>query len=225
MQCSRIRDEELAGQKLEVLYGEADVEVRASVASHLDECVACQEEMASFARLRRNLEAWTLEDSGPAVTIAVRRPLPAWLTAAALIAIVIVILGTGLGLALVGHLGLRRDLATQEARALERDRQYKEEIVALRTELWERSPGLDAERFLARVDDRVREGVRSSEERQSQQIEASLADWSGRIEARRRVDLARVAAGLSYLDGRQGRQLARTNELMGYVLEAATQER
>ena len=223
MQCSRIQDEELAGQKLEVLYGEADAEVRASVASHLGECGACQEEMASFARLRRDLEAWTLEESGPAVTMAIRRPLPAWLTAAA--AALIVILGTGLGLALVGHLELRRDLATQEARALERDRQYKEEIAALRAELAERSTGLDAERFFARVDDRVREGVRSSEERQSQQVEASFADWSGRMEARRRVDLARVAAGLSYLDGRQGRQLARTNELMGYVLEAAAQER
>ncbi len=223
MQCSRIQDEELAGQKLEVLYGEADAEVRASVASHLGDCGACQEEMASFARLRQDLKAWTLEESGPAVTIATRRPLPAWLTAAA--AALILITGTGLGLALVGHLGLRRDLATQEARARARDRQYKEEIAALRTELAERSRRFDAERFLARVDDRVREGVQSSEERQSKQTQASFAAWSGRIEARRRVDLARVAAGLSYLDGRQGRQLARTNELMGYVLEATAQER
>lgn len=223
MRCSRIQDEELAGQKLEVLYGEADAEVRASVASHLGECGACQEEMASFARLRQDLKAWTLEESGPTVTIATRRPLPAWLTAAA--AVLIFVVGTGLGLALVGHLGLRRDLATQEARARERDRQYKEEIAALRTELAERSRRFDGERFLARVDDRVREGVQSSEERQSKQVQASFAAWSGRIEARRRVDLARVAAGLSYLDGRQGRQLARTNELMGYVLEAAAQER
>ena len=179
--------------------------------------------MASFARLRQDLKAWTLEESGPAVTIATRRPLPAWLTAAA--AVLILTVGTGLGLALVGHLGLRRDLATQEARARARDRQYKEEIAALRTELAERSRRFDAERFLARVDDRVREGVQSSEERQSKQAQASFAAWSGRIEARRRVDLARVAAGLSYLDGRQGRQLARTNELMGYVLEATAQER
>ena len=220
MQCSRIQDEELAGQKLEVLYGEADAEVRASVASHLGECGACREEMASFARLRRDLKAWTLAESGPAVTVATRRPLPVWLTAAAAL-----LLGMGLGLALFGYLGLRQELATQEARARERDRQYKEEIATLRTKLMERSRGFDAGRFLARVDDRVREGVRSSEERQSKQVQASFADWSGRMEARRRVDLARVAAGLSYLDGRQGRQLARTNELMGYVLEAAAQER
>jgi hypothetical protein len=36
--------------------------------------------------------------------------------------------------------------------------------------------------------------------------------------------MARVAASLSYLDGRHGQQLARTNELMGYVL-AASQKR
>ena len=38
---------------------------------------------------------------------------------------------------------------------------------------------------------------------------------------RRRVDMAQVAASLSYLDGRHGEQLARTNELMGYVLQAS----
>jgi hypothetical protein len=37
--------------------------------------------------------------------------------------------------------------------------------------------------------------------------------------------MARVAASLSYLDGRHGQQLARTNELMGYVLEASAQKR
>ena len=35
--------------------------------------------------------------------------------------------------------------------------------------------------------------------------------------------MAQVAASLSYLDGRHGEQLARTNELMGYVL--ASQKR
>ena len=34
------------------------------------------------------------------------------------------------------------------------------------------------------------------------------------------MDLARVAAGLSYLDGQYGQQVARTNELMSYVLDA-----
>jgi glycosyltransferase involved in cell wall biosynthesis len=42
-----------------------------------------------------------------------------------------------------------------------------------------------------------------------------------RAEAQRRYDLARVSAGLSYLDGKTGQQVARTTELMGYVLQAS----
>jgi hypothetical protein len=71
----------------------------------------------------------------------------------------------------------------------------------------------------------VGEGIRRSELRQRQHLQAAFAGWSGELETRRRLDLARMAAGLSYLDGQQGRQLARTNELMGYVLEAAARER
>jgi hypothetical protein len=33
--------------------------------------------------------------------------------------------------------------------------------------------------------------------------------------------MAQVAASLSYLDGRHGEQLARTNELLGYFLQAS----
>ena len=38
---------------------------------------------------------------------------------------------------------------------------------------------------------------------------------------RRRADMAQVAASLSYLDGRHGQRLARTNELLGYFLQAS----
>ena len=63
--------------------------------------------------------------------------------------------------------------------------------------------------------------VRESEERQAQRFEASLRDLSVRSETQRRYDLARVSAGLSYLDGKTGQHVARTTELMGYVLQAA----
>ena len=220
MRCSGIQDEELAGLKLELLYGEADAEARTRVEKHLAGCAACREEMASLGRLRRDLQVWTLEEQRPSVAVTTRRPLAGWLTAAAAL-----LLGLGVGLALTGYLSLRRDLATQEARALERDRQYQQDIAVLRAELAERPRPFDAESVLARVDERVDERVWRSELRQSERVQATFSDWSGRIEARRRVDLARVAAGLSYLDGRQGQQLARTNELMGYVLEAAAQQR
>ncbi len=220
MRCSQIQDEELAGLKLELLYGEADADSRTRVERHLAGCAACREEMAALGRLRRDLQVWTLEGRRPPVTGVTPRRLPAWLAAAAAL-----LLGLGVGLAVTGYLSLRRDLTTQQAHALERDRQHRQEIAVLRAELAERSRPLDAEGVLARFDERVAERVRRSELRQSKQVQATFSDWSGRIEARRRVDLARVAAGLSYLDGRQGQQLARTNELMGYVLEAAAQQR
>jgi chromosome segregation ATPase len=119
---------------------------------------------------------------------------------------------------------LRRDLVAQEARALERDRHYREEVARLEAALDERSSDPDTDALLERVDARLEETIRRSERAQGERLETTFADWEARMAAQRRVDLARVAAGLSYLDGRQGQQLARTNELMGYVLEAASLE-
>ncbi len=219
MHCKRAQDEELAGQKLEVLYGEADAEVRARVEAHLAECGPCREEMAALGRLRRELQAWTIEERRP---VSVRGPLfrPVWIAVAAGL-----LFGLGVGLALAGYTSVRRDLAEQEARALEREHQYQEQIAALRAALEDRPVSIDAEAALARVDERVSETIRRSERRQTEHLQATFDDWSGQMEARRRMDLARVAAGLSYLDGQQGQQLARTNELMGFVLQAAAQER
>jgi hypothetical protein len=218
MQCSRIHDEELAAQKMELLYGEADAEVRARVETHLAECEACRAEMGSLERLRRDLKVWTVEERRPSVVVA--RPWPGWLAAAAAL-----LLGLTAGLTLMGYVSIRRDLAAQEARALERERRYQEEIATLRAALHDGPRTFDPERLMAHVDEAVGEGIRRSERRQRQRLQATFAGWSGEMEARRRLDLARVAAGLSYLDGQQGQQLARTNELMGFVLEAAAEER
>ena len=77
--------------------------------------------------------------------------------------------------------------------------------------------------LLATLDARIDQRLRDSDSRQGERLRLTLADWEERAEAQRRVDMARVAASLSYLDGRHGQQLARTNELMGYVL--ASQKR
>jgi len=218
MRCNRIQDGELAGQKMELLYGEADAETRALVETHLDECGACRDEMVSLRRLRGDLRAWTIDEL---VSVARPRRVPVWLAVAAAL-----VLGIGIGsaIALLGDASLRRDLTAQEARALERERHYREEVARLRAALDRRPAGLDGEALLERVDARLEETIRRSERTQGERLDTTLTDWEARMEAQRRVDLARVAAGLSYLDGRQGQQLARTNELMGYVLEAASLE-
>ena len=68
---------------------------------------------------------------------------------------------------------------------------------------------------------RVKALVRASESRQTLLLGTSLAELSEETRAQRRYDLARVAASLSYLEGSQGQQLARTSELMGYMLQAS----
>lgn len=219
MQCSRVRDEVLAAEKMDVLYGEADAAVRGRVASHLGECPACREEMGGLRQLRRHLGAWTLDARRVGSAASARRAVPWWLLAAASL-----VLGVGMAVALVGQASLRREIEGHRARAEERDRVQREEIAALRAELLRR-PGEGAPAaLLASVDERLEARVRQSEQRQDRRLHASLAEWSARTDAQRRVDMARIAAGLSYLDGRHGQQLARTNELMGYVLETAAEK-
>jgi Putative zinc-finger len=222
MQCSRMRDEDLTVAKMEVLYGEADAPARERVEAHLRECDACREEMAALRHLRRDLAAWTIAEPARHARTLLPRRAPSWLLAAATL-----VLAFGTGLALRAQASLRQDLHAQEARALQRERAYREEIASLRTTLASRAPvaAADPETFLQGLDERIEARVRASERRQDERLRTSFADWSSRMESQRRVDLARVAAGLSYLDGRHGQQLARTNELMEYVLGTASAKR
>ena len=217
MDCKRHDDEGLRGGMMDVLYGEADAAVRARVEAHLAECEACREEMAALRSLRRDLAAWKRPASRPSFTPR-GVVLPRWLAAAALL-----LLGFGATLGATGYVSLRRALAAQEARAAELERRQRETARALAAAR-QGSPGaVDTRAFLASLDARVDERLREDESRQGERLRQTLADWEERAEAQRRVDMARVAASLSYLDGRHGQQLARTNELMGYVL--ASQKR
>jgi hypothetical protein len=170
--------------------------------------------------VRRELRAWTLPAARPSFTPR-GVVLPRWLAAAALL-----LLGLGASLGVAGYASLRRELGAQEARATEAERRHREEVRALRASLAARpAPSPDASAVLADLDARIDARLRASEGRQLERLDTRFAGWEERADAQRRVDLARVAASLSYLDGRHGQQLARTNELMGYVLEASAQKR
>jgi anti-sigma factor RsiW len=200
---------------MDVLYGEADAAVRARVEAHLATCPACREEMAALGAVRRDLAAWRLPAARPSFTPR-GVVLPRWLAAAALL-----VLGFGATLGATGYVTLRRALAAQEARAGELARRHLEAVRALEAAREGRPVALDSASLLASLDARIDERLSASESRLDERLEQRLADWGERAEAQRRVDMARVAASLSYLDGRHGQQLARTNELMGYVLEAS----
>jgi hypothetical protein len=215
MECSEVRDD-----MLEVLYGEATAAAARRVEAHQAECPACHAEMESLASTRRTLQAWKL----PAFTPHVAGRAWAWRGLAAAAGLVLA-LGAGLGLtgSSVGYeegrvsfrLGrsgesdLRRLLQEQEQR-------HQREIALLRASL--PAGGPDAEpRVLARVRDMIRE----SEARQALLLSSSLQDAADENDRQRRYDLARISAGLSYLDERNGSHVAQTTELMGYMLNAA----
>jgi Putative zinc-finger len=217
MDCAKLADEQLQADKMDLLYGEADTEVRRRVEAHLAGCAACRDEMQALRGVRQDLGAWRLRSPRPSFSPR-GLVVPRWLAAAAA---VVLALGTGFGL--YGYASMRRALASQEARGRaleERQQQAELGLAALQTAA-ERPVTSDADRVLGRLDARIDQKVRASEERQGRAVELRFADWADHVEAQRRVDLARVAAGLSYLDGRHGEQVARTNELMGYVLETA----
>ncbi len=218
MGCERICDERLQADKMDALYGEADAEVRARLAAHLEECEPCREELAALARIRKDLQAWRLPRRG-----AARRSVfvPSWLAAAAAL-----LLGVGLGLSVSGYVSLRRDVAEQSARARALEEQQRQTARALQAALARTTaPRLEDASLVDRLDARLDQKLRESEARQARQLELRLVDFGARSEAQRRVDLARVAEGLSYLDGRHGQQLKRTNELMSYVLDTSAGKR
>src|SRR5262249_22793634 len=96
------------------------------------------------------------------------------------------------------------------------ERRHRAEIDALRAQLAAvRPPDHDA--LMRSVADMIRE----SEARHDAAVQASLRDLRGRADAQRQYDLARVSAGLAYLDGKAGLQAARTTELMGHLLQVS----
>ena len=111
MECEKVADEALQGDKLDVLYGEADSAARSRVGAHLEVCGACREELEALRGLRRNLGHWRLPLARPSFTPR-GFVVPHWLAAAAL-----VMLAMGATLGVSGYLSLRRALASQEARA------------------------------------------------------------------------------------------------------------
>ena len=231
MECDGFRDE-----RMDVLYGEADAATVRRVDEHHAQCSSCRDEMAALRRVRRDLAAWELPQGVEARPVPVRSRA-AWLAAAAA---VVAALGGGVwlsgtqmrrdpGMASV-HWGasasdIERALARQEAR-------HREEMAALRASLASLPPAeapapASAERRSGPDDAllrRVEEMIRQSEARQEAKVTARLAAMSESVETQRRYDLARVSAGLSYLEGKTGQDVVRTTELMGYVLQASQQK-
>jgi hypothetical protein len=215
---------------IDVLYGEASADTSRKVEQHLSECDACREELASLQAVRRHLGAW----KAPVFSRRpFRRPLTVpsavWRLAAA--AALLLAFGGALGLSGVEvaydrgpwrvRLGRAEPVvnagpliaSTQPAGAASFDSGTIEELrAALRAET-----AMQEDALLSRFEQMIRE----SESRQRRSQDVQLADLKRTIDRQRRYDMARVTAGLSYLDGKTGADMARTTELMGYMLQAS----
>jgi hypothetical protein len=205
MECTNVRDE-----LIEVLYGEAAPDAARRVEEHCAGCAVCREELNGLRRLRQDLPAWKVPETRRTLF---RRPavMSRWLPAAVAAALL---------LSLGGVVGLT--LAESRFRRLldEREARHQQEITELKA-----SVAVPVSSVSSEGDDamfvKVQDLIRQSELRQAAALNASLSDLSERTDAQRRYDLARVSAGLSYLDGKTGQNVARTTELMGYVLQAS----
>jgi hypothetical protein len=223
MDCTEVRDD-----RMDALYGEARGEALQRVEAHHATCRACREEFEALGSLRRTLAGWRLpERSRP--RLALRRPSPAWGLAAA----AALLLAAGAALRLSGasleyHAGpvsVRLGGASLERALQDQERRHSQEIQGLRATL-EAVKAQPAAQPAAQPDEsvllaKVEQLVRDNEQRQAARFATSLEDFAARTEAQRRYDLARVSAGLSYLDGKTGEHVARTSELMGYMLQAS----
>ena len=219
MDCTSVRED-----MLDVLYDEADPATVRRVEEHHARCAACREELLALKGVRRGLQAWR-RPGAPRLA----RPLgvSAWRVFAVAAAL---LLAAGLGFGLRGaelrfedgRFALRlggSDAAELRAQLGAQQRRQDQEIEALKAALASGVRLKDDDVVIARVRDLIRE----SEARQAVAWNASMVDFAERSDARRRYDLARMSAGLSYLDGKTGQQVARTNELVGYVLKASQQ--
>jgi hypothetical protein len=220
MDCTDFRDDLLG-----VLYEEATPESRRRLEEHMGQCPACRDDLAALRTLRGQLQAWRLPLAGGPVA-ARQRGVPRVLRGLAWAAGLFLAVGAGVRLAglsvelkqgpLTVRLGTSATAAL-EARLSEQEARHRRELEDLRASLATR-PVAEEGRG---IPDAVRQLIRQAEQRQADAFEGRLASLEERAEARRRYDLARISAGLSYLDGKAGQQAARTTELVSYVLQAS----
>ncbi len=108
----------------------------------------------------------------------------------------------------------RTELAALEAR-LRQDLQVRpaSQVVA--------APAAGAGLTEAQLLARVRELLDQSEERQRRDFAIKLTQAVREMDTQRRVDLVRVQEGLGQLEGRTGLEVARTNEVLRYLMKAS----
>ena len=216
MDCDAFRSD-----MLDVLYGEGGEAAARRGEAHQLACPDCRREMADLRRLRGDLAQWRLPETlrRPAEAAPRHRRLPvAWAAAAAVL--MAVGAGTWLGGAELLHdqtgFSIRIGRGMDARVVADMEKRHQAEIAALRAELAAARP--PDEQQLLRTVARM---IGDSERRQEEARLDTVRTLRQRAETQRQYDLARMSAGLAYLDGKAGLQAARTTELVGHLLQAS----
>ena len=219
MDCEAFRSD-----MLDALYGEGGEASARRAEAHQLACADCRREMADLRRLRGDLSQWRLPETlrRSAESAGTPRLLPiAWAAAAA------ILLAAG-SATLFGGAELRRDQAgfsLRIGRSLDTevlaqiDRRHRAELANLRAEMAAARPP-DQQQLLRTV----AQMIGDSERRQEDARRDTVRTLRQRAETQRHYDLARMSAGLAYLDGKAGLQAARTTELVGHLLQASQKQ-
>ena len=216
MTCESFREDLVS-----VLYeDETDAATQQRFRIHADECASCRRELEALRGVRASLGAWRLPVSPSRIVMRHWQP-PRWAWTLAAAASLVLALGASLRLS---GAQVRFD-AGPLSFAVGQDPRDLEQLIAEydarhRAELSELATGLQPAVGEPQVLRRVQQMIRTSESRQLEMLDAAWEDFTVRSEAQRRLDLARVSAGLTYLDRRTGEHA----ELIGYVLDS-TRER
>jgi hypothetical protein len=186
-----------------------------------------REEFDALRGVRRTLTAWRLPTASATPFARPQRPNP--LVGLAAAAGLLLALGGAVRLAGVsfeiagGPVRFRVGAPDAAAQVEDLTKTHRTEIAKLEAQIAEvqaRPAALETERDTALLE-RVQKMLDERDSRQLQQVDGRVQTLTARAEAQRRYDLARISAGLSYLDGKTGQHAARTSELMGYMLQAS----
>jgi hypothetical protein len=227
MDCSDFRDD-----MLDVLYGEASQDVAARFTAHAASCSACRDDLSGLEGVRQDLQAWG-DESVPAP----RRRWPS-MRGLAVAASLIMAFGAGLVVSRTevrwndGEVAVRfkdgaRPSGDFQQQLAQQAAENRAEIAAIKASLASYSPGtaLAAGGRASASEDallrKVQDMIRASEARQAVVLQTSLSELGQQADAQRRYDLARISAGLSYLESKTGADVARTNELMSHLVRVA----
>jgi len=181
------------------LYNEATPEERALVEQHLNECVACKEELHSFERVRGMLQQWQIDDlpvvrvvadqAGERSMLSVLKQLisvtPIWakaLGAVAMALVVLAIIGTDVSIG-SGGVSFRADL-------FRRDRSAQAPGAS---SVAPSSSGSDIEQVRTEVKGLVNHLIAESERRQRDEIKAQLVSLESQLQTMHSADLTKLS--------------------------------